>query len=401
MLDAFSRWRKTAHRSCACDCDYCGHHDTWGMDTILHDLLCPWEGDVPPAKCSLSECHDCGEKLLKFCPRCEVDCNDVITYKRFDDVQRGSLVIHELVEHTTRVKDFVSLLRSSLQAYTRHHFVARWQCQQRQLLMDGMDEKDRIVHVDFAANLVHQCYFEVQLQEFSKFQSSILVFMVGQRVDGKFTFTTHYVCSNDRQHDFFFLTKALDSLIPQLDPASVQCFHFFSDGPANQFRNKFLMNYISKFEQKFQGAACKWNFFATCHGRGIWDAEGGLLKQKVQELNRQVSQCGEMRIADAKDLVRWANQTDEGKRWCGVDGRLRGGVVIRRHVYLLTNVRRSERRAIEGIPGLRSVYCVASKGQPGEIDYVFLSCYCDHCIKSDYDKCEADDTLGEWQPHVF
>jgi hypothetical protein len=364
---------------------------------VLHDLLCPWQGDVPGAKCSLSKCDDCGEQLLDFCP-CELKSSETITYKRFEDVARGTLVMHEFVDHTMPIKDFIPLLRSELQKYAHHHFAARWQSENRKRLMDGMSTKDRIVHVDFAANLVQQCYWEVQAQEFAKFQSSILVFMVGRRTTpfGDVTFDTHYYCSNDRKHDFFYLTKALDHLIPILDPGNVERFHFFSDGPSSQFRNRYLMNYISNFEKKFKGAACQWNFFATCHGRGMWDAEGGRLKHKVQELNQQVDKCGEIRIPEAKALVKWANDTEEGQQWRAPDS-----IIKHRFVHLLPHVRRPVRADIDGIPGLRSIYCVASKNIPGTVDTVMVSCYCRHCLKAKYSKCSADDVLGEWKPHVF
>ena len=47
-------------------------------------MLCPHEGDLPDAKCSLGLCDHCGEDQLLFC-RKELESEDTITFKKFED----------------------------------------------------------------------------------------------------------------------------------------------------------------------------------------------------------------------------------------------------------------------------------------------------------------------------
>jgi hypothetical protein len=238
-------------------------------------------GTIPKADCALGLCDHCSIGGLSFCPQEEEGGLPDVTFMQFAKVQRGKLSIVEPESVTLPVGGFIKLFKERATAYVEHYFAANWQTMQKSNLVEHLPPDERLVYIDFAANHVHQCYFEIQAQEFAKFQSSILVIMVGERPDtqSKTRFHTHFFCSDDREHDFFYITNALKKLMPLLGTA-VRRVHFFSDGAPTQFKNKYLMNWISEFDQSF-GAQCIWNFFATSHGRGPWDAEGGRLKIKM------------------------------------------------------------------------------------------------------------------------
>ena len=176
--------------------------------------------------------------------------------------------------------------------------------------------------------------------------------------------------------------------------------HFFSDGTAAQFKNKFLMNWISSFDRDY-GCSCQWNFFATCHGRGTWDGEGGRIKAKLAEVNKRATKPADVPLKEAKDLVDWANKTDEGKEWCGSGDELATHVIVRRYVHHLPRITRPDRKSPEPLVGIRSLYCVSSCGSVGMVDYCKMSCYCASCVAENYDDCLSSDALGVWKTHDF
>ncbi len=116
--------------------------------------------------------------------------------------------------------DFIAFFKVKAQQYAEHHFVAQWQNAQKVRLVDNLPERHRLVYIDFAANLVHQCQNEVQAQEYAKMQSTVLVIMVGQRKAGKTTFVTHSYCSADREHAFLFVIAEIQDLCGSMDENS-------------------------------------------------------------------------------------------------------------------------------------------------------------------------------------
>lgn len=68
---------------------------------------------------------------------------------------------------------------------------------------------------------------------------------------------------------------------------SVNCLHFFSDGPATQYKQKgnFYLLSTEPHKKSFNSISC--NFFETGHGKGASDGISGSLKRSVDTLVRQ------------------------------------------------------------------------------------------------------------------
>jgi len=64
-------------------------------------------------------------------------------------------------------------------------------------------------------------------------------------------------------------------------PPTVKLVKIWSDGPYQQFKNKFIAAVIPVFEKKFS-VKIIWNFFATAHGKGCIDGIGAAVKKKVK-----------------------------------------------------------------------------------------------------------------------
>ncbi len=66
-------------------------------------------------------------------------------------------------------------------------------------------------------------------------------------------------------------------------PSTVETMKIWSDGPNNQFKNRFIAALIEVFE-KYKKIKIFWNFFATAHGKGSVDGIGAVVKNRVKRL---------------------------------------------------------------------------------------------------------------------
>ena len=86
----------------------------------------------------------------------------------------------------------------------------------------------------------------------------------------------HYIlCSDDLGHDknsiYFYNKQIITDL--QRKGVTTQHFHYWSDGPSSQFKNKFNATNL-KFHLHDYGISADWNFFATAHAKGENDGSG-------------------------------------------------------------------------------------------------------------------------------
>lgn len=105
-----------------------------------------------------------------------------------------------------------------------------------------------------------------------------------------FTFAIHHtkntfpgvIASDNTQHTKETLVAYLHTVFLKLPP-TVKVVKIWSDGPYQQFKNKFIAAIIPVFEKKFD-LKIIWNFFATAHGKGCIDGIGAAVKKKVRTL---------------------------------------------------------------------------------------------------------------------
>lgn len=90
------------------------------------------------------------------------------------------------------------------------------------------------------------------------------------------------ISSDDTSHTKFEIAIYLYKILLKL-PAKTKILKLWSDGPNNQFKNKFICALIPLFEKKFN-VKIHWNFFATSHGKGCVDGLGSVVKNRVRRL---------------------------------------------------------------------------------------------------------------------
>lgn len=66
-------------------------------------------------------------------------------------------------------------------------------------------------------------------------------------------------------------------------PNKIKRIRLWTDGPSNQFKNKYMAATIKTFEAKFRKKII-WNYHATAHGKSCVDGIGAVTKNKIKRL---------------------------------------------------------------------------------------------------------------------
>ena len=77
---------------------------------------------------------------------------------------------------------------------------------------------------------------------------------------------------------YTFLKKLISYI--KIAKPHVKKIHYFTDGCAAQYKNRYNFINICKHMDNF-GLECEWHFFATSHGKGSCDGIGGTVKRSV------------------------------------------------------------------------------------------------------------------------
>lgn len=100
------------------------------------------------------------------------------------------------------------------------------------------------------------------------------------------------ISSDNTSHTKFEIACYLFNIISKM-PTTVKTLKIWSDGPNNQFKNRFTAAIIKLFED-YRKIKIFWNFFATAHGKGSVDGIGAVVKNRVKRLvksHRSIVNC--------------------------------------------------------------------------------------------------------------
>ncbi|KAK1878039.1 Enolase [Dissostichus eleginoides] len=170
----------------------------------------------------------------------------------------------------------------------------------------------------------------------------------------------HTFCSisPSRRHDPVAIWAHLDPILKVVRERhpQVSILHFFSDGPATQYRQKGNFFYLSTEPYKYGFKEITWNFFEASHGKGAPDGVGGVLKRSA---DRIVAHGGD--IPDAQSLY------DKLK---SLDTSVELFFVPERDIESKTQV-----PAIAAVKGTLRIHQAISL-TPGQMKYRDISCLC-------------------------
>ena len=144
-------------------------------------------------------------------------------------------------------------------------------------------QDDVILQGDFAENFSYIVQDEIQSFHWENKQATLHPFVAYYRLaNGTLKHSNICVVSDTRKHSsvtvYAFLSVAISYL--QTESPHVKKIHYFTDGCAGQYKNKYKFVNLCHHEDDF-GLEGEWNFFATNHGKSACDGTVKRSKSKM------------------------------------------------------------------------------------------------------------------------
>lgn len=255
----------------------------------------------PKAKvCAYGECSKClltCHPMLKTPGEGKIRLSQWMTEKITKDEKVSTITVKR--EITTKEHDLNTDFQERLLHFRRHVFNIKWQFDAYRELRRSLKHNESLLHIDFSENYSCKYSEEIQSVHFggSHQQASLhtgVLYTAGEQAP-------HTFCSisPSRRHDPVAIWAHLDPVLKVVRERhpQVSILHFFSDGPATQYRQKGNFFYLSTEPYKYGFKEITWNFFEASHGKGAPDGVGGALKRSA---DRIVAHGGD--IPDAQSL---------------------------------------------------------------------------------------------------
>ncbi|XP_037052476.1 uncharacterized protein LOC119086005 [Bradysia coprophila] len=181
---------------------------------------------------------------------------------------------------TGTVKKLIDYFVSVYKSFLIHSFINRQQRENfaEDLKYVNLHDDECLVQCDFAENWTNESQDEVSNAHWN--QKQISLFTISLRYGCK-QYSKVAVSDNlDHSKDtiFAYLYKTM-SMVPKY----INRIRLWTDGPSNQFKNKYMAATIKAFETKFHKKII-WNYHATAHGKSCVDGIGAVVKNKIKRL---------------------------------------------------------------------------------------------------------------------
>lgn len=268
-----------------CVCKY--HHNPKLMissikvESLDYKMLmkkCVCNDDLESLNCMLQKCQKCpgisGVKLyLENLERLQE--KEEIRYHQWIGTDRV-----EMKECIDTVENFIERLSLDIYNLTRHHIISKIQMNYLKSLKINLSEQELIIIGDFAENYKVITQNEIQSAHWNNIQVTLHPMVLYYKKDDKLKNLSYCFISDHLRHNtisFYHFQKKIIEEIKVKFP-SVKKLHYFSDGCAGQYKNKYNFYNLCNHKNDFNLEA-EWNFFATSHGKNACDGIGGTLKR--------------------------------------------------------------------------------------------------------------------------
>lgn len=148
-------------------------------------------------------------------------------------------------------------------------------------LKSKLKYNEAIIHMDFSENYNVKYFEEIQSFHFggSRKQITLHTVVVYLKIEDDIKCKSFCTISDSLLHNVAAIWAHLYPILKSL-PDNINVFHFLSDSPATQYRNKcmfyFLRNHLKEI---YPINYFTWNYSETGHGKGAPDGIGGVCKR--------------------------------------------------------------------------------------------------------------------------
>ena len=344
------------------------------------------------------------KSLERQCSECGVHKLQLPTGKFLSNGQEKKKIA--LVQKETPPLQLLAYFKELLKGYMSHCFMARWQREQLNSLLDNLPMNHVVCIHDYSEGYTCRQQNEIQSEFFDPTKVFLHVTILHQHaveaVDGVSStdgdprlIKEHvFVISDDPFQDYESVHKAQELIHTYLkNDVGYQQVHEFTDGCAAQYKSRHCVGDMSCSLSDF-GFTTQRNYFETSHAKGKQDAAGSHIKQKVsQAVPRQTAT-----ITNAKSMYEFLSQNFSLPAVSAKSVELKRKIFF----YVLASSEAAVKRNRAGrhfkeAKGIRKRHCVKSSPVQGKLQTRFRSCYCTNCILGDEESYIKKEWRDDWK----
>ncbi|GBN58021.1 hypothetical protein AVEN_226241-1 [Araneus ventricosus] len=264
---------------------------------LMSYIVCEGAG----RECMLRHCDKCPSKdnLVQFLQAKfeDYDDEDIVEYNQWVSTDRT-----EMIRCSTSVGELIEKLVEKLNKLIPHSYIAKSQSSFLKNLKGTTSSNTAIVSMDFSENYAFTIQDEAQGYHWNSNSCTIHPVMIHCKDTSNVKLIIPLcIISDDLKRDVsmvYEIQKNVTGFLKENYP-HITNIHYFSDGCAGQYKNKYNFMNLCLHEKDFKLKA-QWSFFATSHGKTECDGIGGTVKrlarkQSLQQyLDRQITTTNEL-----------------------------------------------------------------------------------------------------------
>ena len=245
-------------------------------DELVKKTVC----SIDDEQCVNRTCDNCGVEMLDDYFNPDNKDTDVHYYQW--NITDGHVTKQHLASSQSKT---IQELYKQLDTFARHVYDAKRQHSELKRLKANLKPGEIILHEDFSENYTLKHQHEIQAAHWNQNSATLFTAIVYYRSDEEadLQHLSYTIISDDLDHGkhavYAFNREILSDVKPKL-PWNIIKVHYWSDGAASQFKNRFTLTNLTHHGDDFSCAA-DWSFFATAHGKGPIDGIGGEVKRSV------------------------------------------------------------------------------------------------------------------------
>ncbi|CAH2095385.1 unnamed protein product [Euphydryas editha] len=319
--------------------------------------------------CMTGNCQECKTKQIVYYTR---DDHQLVKWPQWIRASEMIEKSGKKVRITKNVKEtsegtvskLIENFNRTLVELKKHIYKIKIQYKSYRAAIDNLKNDEVVLHVDFSENYNCKHFEEVQSHHFGGSRKQITlhtgVMYTKNEGEDKPTVTSFCTISGNNSHNPVSIWAHLHPVISAIkaDYPHITTVHFFSDGPATQYRQKLNFHFIcSKIFKDYNFIRVTWNFFEAGHGKGTADGVGGYLKRTADE-----KVATGLDISDAETFFHILKQLSKVRLYLVTDSEIH-------------NVEKTVPKNLVPLQGTMQVHQVFTD-IPDELQYRDLSCFC-------------------------
>ncbi|XP_050391948.2 uncharacterized protein LOC126810751 [Patella vulgata] len=332
-------------------------------DNVVKKTAC----DINNKTCMYGECQKCCDYELNISDK---DQNQTVSWLHWTHmrVKREikncgvkDVFITTKKEESGYLSDLVQSFQDQIPKFKRHFYNMKNQFLHHRNILRDLNDKECILHVDFAENYQGKLDSEIQAMHFGASKTQITLHTgILYTKDCHKTFCT---VSDSLEHGPAAIWAHLLPLLKDVrkEAPSIDTIHFYSDGPTSQYRQKGNFYHFSSLPFTLGFKHLDWNYFESGHGKGAPDGIGGALKRRADDIVR----CG----TSIADVATFVSKLEEAKT------SVKLFLINENDIQAIEKLKKFS--SLDPVPGTMRIHQVISES-PHTMYYRDVSCSCTH-----------------------